>query len=316
MEDSYYTNNTSANTEEFYCNNCCNYCKLDHSEGEYYCSRCGLVAQNYTDITSGYPDSSLAMHYSDLSAKKKATACFSTSFSNSSEHSAKDFSGKKVSKSSLAELSYHQRAIESSYASLKQRTAIKGLIEVNKHCKALSLPKNVTDKVHETYKEFSASGYLKGRHILGSILALIVIVANSLDCPVAVAEVIKDNQILRRRFNKEFYHLYSLFKEVPKVASSGAYFQKYSSYIAPFPAQQLVKRDALKILETLNYESMQQRSAMVTVATILYYVLKRYRYPALEKFLKKIFINRLTIRNAWEDLMKIRPDLLRDLICQ
>ena len=294
---------TRIPTEQIYCENCLAYCKLSVSDGEYFCSKCGLVAENYTEITLGKPDSNSSANYSDLTRKEQY------SFSNSSDHAGKDFAGKRVSKSTLAQLTYHEKTLEANCASLKERAASKGLLQVLKHCKNLALSKQVTEKVCETYRYLSGKGHLKGRHILGSILALVIIVANSLNCPISVAEILKDNNVLRRRFNKEYYHLYSLFQEVPKVAAAESYFQKYVSYISPFENYQLAKNEAIKTLENINYNTMQERIAMVTVGTILYQALKKYRYPALEKFLRKILINRLTIKTTWDRLLTAHPQL-------
>ena len=84
--------------EEFFCDTCKDYCKLSFEDGDYFCSRCGLVAQNYMDLSEGKPDSVGSANYSDLT-KKHVYA-----LTNSSQHSMKDFSGKRIGKAALAQL--------------------------------------------------------------------------------------------------------------------------------------------------------------------------------------------------------------------
>lgn len=289
--------NIKRTPESITCSFCSKKSKPIFSDGELLCAKCGLVLENNLDWTSSYIGQN------------------NTSVDHSVYDSAptivqyKDSAGKNVNLNLANSLkrTMQRTRVNTTY----DRTKLKGLLEIDRLTHLLDLPAQIESIVIKVFLDFNKKGYFRNKNTYSCIAALIVIIANKHNIPLALVEILKLVVVPKRKFNQDYFYLYHLFETAgPTSASVDMHLKKYLSYVKPWNGYTEFKIALDLCIEQTNLYAKIGRSAIVNSGTLIYMLLKYYEYPNTEDLLKQLVINRLTLKNCWKTLLLNYPSLV------
>lgn len=280
----------------------CSFCNKESrptfNDGELLCAKCGFVLENNLDWTSSYIGQN------------------NTSVDHSVYDSAptivqyKDSAGKNVNLNLANSLkrTMQRTRVNTTY----DRTKLKGLLEIDRLVHLLDLPNQIETIVIKVFLDFNKKGYFRNKNTYSCVAALIVIIANKYNIPLALVEILKLVVVPKRKFNQDYFYLYHLFETAgPTSASVDMHLKKYLSYVKPWAKSKEFKLALDLCVEQTNLYAKIGRSAIVNSGTLIYMLLKFYEYPHTEDLLKQLVINRLTLKNCWKTLLLNHTLLLK-----
>ena len=278
----------------------CKFCNKNSKpvfiQGELLCPNCGLVQDYNLDWASNYI------------AQSNSSVDHAMYDSNPTILQYKDSSGKNVNyyfANSLKRTMQRTR-VNTTY----DRTKLKGMIEIDRLVKLLDLPPTIESSVIKTFLDFNKKGYFRNKNTYSCVAALIVIISNKNNIPLALVEILKLIVVPKRKFNQDYFYLYHLFETAgPTSASVDKHLQKYISYVKDWPHYKEFRVALDFCVEHTNLHSKVGRSAIVNSGTIIYMLLKFFKYAYTEQVLKQLVINRLTLKNCWKNLIQEYPEL-------
>lgn len=278
----------------------CKFCnstgKPTFSEGELLCSSCGYVLETNLDWTTSY----VGQTNTSVEHSVYDTAPTIVQY--------KDSAGKNVNLNLANSLkrTMQRTRVNTTY----DRTKLKGLLEIDRLVHLLDLPAHIESMVIKLFLDFNKKGYFRNKNTYSCVAALIVIIANRYNIPLALVEILKLIVVPKRKFNQDYFYLYHLFETAgPTSASVDMHLKKYLSYIKPWPNLKQFKKELDVCVELTNLYAKVGRSAIVNSGTLIYMLLKYFEYPFCEDLLKQLVINRLTLKNCWKTLLINYPQL-------
>jgi transcription initiation factor TFIIIB Brf1 subunit/transcription initiation factor TFIIB len=287
----------------------CPFCKTQRqtkkSDKQVLCDKCSCVLQQEKEYLECEQIKEI-----DTSTQSESKA-FNLGLPTTSSNLGSDYTGKPTS-SHLSTL-LKRTALRANSCSTLEKNRFKGSLEIARICKALGVPEKMQSKIHQYYTEFSNSGKLRNRNIHSCALSLIVIVCNFNNVPLSISEALKQSGVSRKKFNKDYFYLYYLFEKAgPTSAEAEAHLKKCMSYVMDSWVRKAEFVKTLeKIVRVIDFHSLEGREAIVVAGSLCYHLLKYYGYPHIDKFLKSIVVNRLTLKNKWDILLVDHPFLTR-----
>jgi transcription initiation factor TFIIIB Brf1 subunit/transcription initiation factor TFIIB len=269
---------------------------------EEICSVCGYVNQTKQDWI-----------YQNLDQKSSGSKDSIPEMYNYRHYtySNRDYSGRKISSNFTNTL--NNTYLRTKSFSSKQRSKFKGLVELSRLYKQMNIHQTLVNEVNERYLDLNHNGCIKNRNVYAICIALLVVVANFENVPLTIGEALKHTTVSRKRFSKEYFYLLSLFPDSkPNCASGDRHLEKFLSFIEPsWKLKTKVSKQIPYVMESINFSALQGRTAVISCGSVIYHILKYYNYEYLESFVKYLFINRLTLKNCWAQLLKDHPFLER-----
>ena len=275
---------------------------LDVINQEYICSVCKMIhSEKITWVGPSFDSSST---FTDAELASSTTAG-----SNNSNMNKTDFSGKKVKASVYNEL---KSGIQKSKNSTSiNRTKHKALTEIQRLTKILNLDESITRECIQEYNKFNEAGHFRNRNIYSCVCSIVSIISARNDCPISIGQILKHSIITKGKFNTDYFYITRLYSKAPvTTASTKKFLERYISYLEPSWSEydQFIKTIE-ECAENINLFNKIGREGIVTTGTLVYYILKYYKYPKKDVLVKAIITNRLTLKNCWADLLTKYPSL-------
>jgi len=268
--------------------------------GDSFCPKCGAINEDYVELAN-FDEERFQDNFGQVATKNITTTNKSTAFTSIKTSGSKNID---------AELNYFEKTLGHQKKKVKERSLIKGVKEIQKITKALNLNIDLREKIVDVYINLYQNNKLKGRHIIASIFALVVIVCNNSGYPTPASQILKDLKIItRKKYNKQYYYLYSLLDDVPAVVDNSTYCKKYLSFIQPSQAISIINSFLSPLLAYVDYDALEGRAAIVTLCTLVYHLISFNKDKLADKYLKKTYINRLTVKLNWTKLRTIYSDI-------
>ena len=310
-----YTPLNNEELESLYCVICKKKLKSEAEtiiyQNEICCALCGcIVSENKTFVSC---ISSKAKNISTSSTgsmrEDTITEDYEIGLSTSIDTKFKDYTGKSFF--TKENLSLKKTALRAKSNTSIERNIFKGYLESQRLAKKLAIPSYVIKEVTDTYNKFSKSNFLKNKNVNSCIICLLVILCNKYNIPLPINEALKETNVTRKKFNRDYFNIYYLFEKAnPTAAVYKPYVEKLKSLILdswPKKKEFNDKIDDIVKQGPLNY--LEGRDTIVVTGTLFYALLKAMDYPLFAKFLKGLSLNRLTLKNRWAIICKQWPDI-------
>jgi len=222
-----------------------------------------------------------------------------------------DYSGRKINKRMVTCLVDSSRKAKTSPAISKNK--FRGILQLQRICNTLDLPKNVEENTREKFVEFCEKGYLKGRHLFSCIYCILLISAAEEDYPLNINQILKCTSTTRKRINMDYHMIYRLYDDAPKtMAGARAHAEKIMGIVkeAGWEGYPLYVQVINRVLLKLQARGITGRRAIIVLAATSIDYLKKENYPALSTFIKSTGLNKNTILSKLEELKDSLPDLM------
>lgn len=275
----------------YFCKFCNKNTKTSILDQDLICAICGFVVEQNINMLQ-------SQTIGDNSTLVDNTNDYSPSIAES-----KDYGGNYVNFNLVNSL---KRTIQRSRSNTTyNRARLKGILELERIVKVMDLPVQLEEKVTSEFLRFNKEGVFRNRNIYSCIAVLISIVASSMDIPLSLTEILNNSLTTKKKFNNDYFYIYHLYDQAkPTSAKIESHYQKYLSYVQQWENYDFFEKDIKKIIEKIDLFSNSGREGIVTSGTLIYVLLRYFKYPYLENILKTIVINRLTLKNCWKKLIK------------
>ena len=278
----------------------CTFCKEEREiillEDQYVCKLCGFVVEKKINWVHGYEAQSNSTMETSLYDGRPTISL------------SKDNMGKKINlKMASSLLKTLQRTRVNTTCG---RNRLKGLLEIERLSKLLDISPYIQNIIIEKYVEFNDKGFLKNKNIYSCVAGLLSIIVNIHDIPIPVSEILKNSVISKKKFNQDYFYLFHLFdKASPTSAKMETHISKYISYVKDWPEYESFKKILDEALQVTQVKLKIGREGIVITGTLIYVLLKHFKYPYLEEILNLLLLNRLTLKNCWNTLVQEHPYL-------
>ena len=267
-------------------------------EQQYLCTICGCVVDQKNDWSNG------------VSAQANTSVEHLLYDMTPGIAKYKDHSGKSINYSIASSL---KRTIQRTKSNTTfNRTRLKGLLEIERLSKLLDVPPTIENQIIDKFIEFNSKGYLRNKNTYSCVAALYSIIANRNNVPLSIIQILKNSVVSKKKFNSDYFFLLHLFEKAgPTSASIDTHLSKFLSYVelAKWSQKELFLKALDQCIQITDLYSQIGREGIVCAGTLVYMLLKYYQYDYCEQALKLIFINRLTIKNCWRNLLIRHPIL-------
>ena len=273
----------------------------DRQEGQTICLDCGqIVSEGQVYSYQEGPITNSAIH---------PLSSFDVGLPSVITGQCVDFAGRKVKKRTVSQLLDSSR--KAKVCSALSKNKFRGMLELERLCHLLGTPPFLEPLVKTNFIKFSDLGYLKGRNLYSCVLSILVITAAQQDVPLSMNQALKVSNVTRRKFNRDYYAIYTLYEQAPRMSAQGvAFLRRNLSYVDKgWDSYPLFQETLEQWLKVVGFQVMVGRITLVTCVTLMYYILKHHHYPGLEEYLKKTGVNKTTIQNRWSDLLALHQEL-------
>ena len=191
------------------------------------------------------------------------------------------------------------------------KNKFRGMLQLQRLCHLLGTPPFLEPLVKANFIKFSDMGHLKGRNLYSCVLSILVITAAQQNIPLSINQALKASNVTRRKFNRDYYAIYTLYEQAPKMSAQGiAFLRRNMSYIDKgWSNYESFQRSLDHWLKIVGFQVMVGRITLVTCVTLIYHLLRYYQYPDLQDYLRKAGVNKTTIQNRWSDLLSLHKEL-------
>ena len=276
------------------------YCKLCEKENPYLiedceklCTVCGLVIEKEIEWVQSFD-------YQSNSTQIDQTQLYDT---RPGIKNYKDHGGKKVNYEMANSL---KRTIQRTKTNNTiERTKFKGILECERIVRLLDLPAHIESQILKKFLQFNKAGHLKNKNTYSCIAGLIYITCNKNNIPLSLNELLKNSVVNKKKFNADYFYLYHLYESAgPTSAKVEAHLKKYLSNVISWSNYDKFCEELDQCVKVVDLHSKFGRQGMVTSGTLIYALLRHYKYPHIENVLSQLNINRLTLKNCWKNLLE------------
>jgi len=219
----------------------------------------------------------------------------------------KDYAGKKVNSMVYNDLKKVMQ--KTKVSNTISRTKYKATLEIQRICKLLDLPQQVIEECIKEYSWFNERNKLRNRNVYSCVCCIVSIVCARNEFPISVGEILKCSVITKRKFNSDYFYIAHLYESAPiTTARKSQYLQKYLNNVErSWTNYQSFKKKLTEISTKIGLFQIFGREGIVYSGTLVYYLLRYYKYQKKDLLLKIIITNRLTLKNCWTNFLSTHP---------
>ena len=294
------------------CRECLSPLVDDYQSGEIVCSKCGIVVHDQIPDTGPEVVGSFAEERSKM-ARATGQATYSQhdlGISTDIDTSARDFSGKPINRTMMAQMNTLRRWQQRVRVSgSRERRVANILIKIGNACNALSLPKNVAETSSMIYRILDERVDLKGKSVTGMSAAVIYMACKQCGVIRSIEEItgglcqpreVKAKSKLAARYYR------SLVMEVGTSRSALMPMEKYISKISNMSETDVrVERLALRLAaKTKNHEIVDGKDPNGIAAAYLYVASILLGHDTVQRDISGTAgVTEITIRNRCKEIL-------------